>query len=55
MRVTYRTDYDPDNEPEYLGAYSEPFPAESDEQRIVAVDWSVPGLVTVTWLTNRYV
>ena len=56
MRIVYRTDYD-ENEPDYPGGrFSDPFPAEGDGPRdpgrIVAVDWSTPGEVEVTWLVN---
>lgn len=44
----FSTDYDAD-EPEYLGAVSESFFV-GDEQKIVDVDWSVPGEVQVTYL-----
>jgi hypothetical protein len=49
-RTWYKTDVD-DNEPEYVGAFSDPFPdpAMRDAQ-IVAVDWSEPGWVEVTYL-----
>lgn len=49
MRTVYETDYDP-NEPEYPGNFSTPFPHEEPTRRIVAVDWSTPGQVEVTWL-----
>jgi len=49
MRVWYPTDVDP-GEPEYAGAFSDPFPAEDPTRRIVAVDWSNRGVVVVTWL-----
>lgn len=49
MRVIYRTDA----EDEYGGMFSDPFPAEDDTRRIVAVDWSTPGEVTVTWLVRQ--
>lgn len=50
MRTWYRTDID-DNDTEYVGAFSDPFPAEGrDGRRIVDVDWATPGEVQVTWL-----
>jgi hypothetical protein len=49
-RTVYNTDYDP-NEPEYPGNFSYPMPSEEKAGRIVAVDWSTPGQVTVTRLT----
>lgn len=49
MRTWYRTDIDP-ADPAYRGAFSTHFPAEGDHGRIVAVDWSEPGWVEVTWL-----
>lgn len=51
MRTWYTTDVTPD-EPEYVGAFSGPFPAEEPGRRIVAVDWSTPGEVQVTWLVQ---
>jgi hypothetical protein len=50
LRIEYGTDYSAD-EPEYPGNFSDPFPAEDNQRRIVDVDWSKPGYVTVTWLT----
>lgn len=49
MRVAYPTDYNP-SEPEYIGSFSAPFPAMGSDRTIVAVDWSKPGEVEVTWL-----
>ena len=49
MQVVYETDYDP-SDPEYPGRFSTPFPAEEAGRRIVTVDWSTPGEVSVTWL-----
>jgi hypothetical protein len=49
MRTWYPTDTDA-SDPEYLGAFSGYFPAESESRRVVAVDWSKPGEVMVTWL-----
>jgi hypothetical protein len=49
-RTWYRTDVE-DAEPEYLGMFSDPFPAEDPDRKIVKVDWSQRGWVEVTWLT----
>jgi hypothetical protein len=49
MRSWYPTDVSADD-PEYVGSFSDPFPAEDDTRRIVDVDWSTPGEVQVTWL-----
>lgn len=49
MRVAYKTDVHAD-EPDYWGAFSSPFPAETPNRRIVSVDWSNHGEVIVTWL-----
>jgi hypothetical protein len=51
MRVAYPTDVI-QAEPEYIGSFSSPFPAESPGRRIVAVDWSKHGEVEVTWLVT---
>lgn len=51
MRSWYPTDASADD-PEYVGAFSGPFPAEEAGRRIVAVDWSKPGEVEVTWLIS---
>jgi len=51
LRMEYATDYNP-NEPEYPGNFSDPFPAPDNTRELVAVDWSSPGFVTVTWLVN---
>lgn len=55
MRTWYKTDaiLDDSGEPEgvlTMGAFTEPFRPEGDGRRIVAVDWSTPGEVEVTWL-----
>ena len=52
MRTWYPTDLNRDEDPEYVGAFSDPFPAEDETMRIVAVDWSTPGEVQVTWLIS---
>ncbi len=52
MRVWYRTDVS-EEDSEYVGAFSDGFPAESDRKRIVAVDWSQRGEVMVTWLVEK--
>lgn len=52
MRVWYRTDVD-EEEPDYLGAFSRPFPAPDDSRKIVDVDWSTRGEVQVTWLITN--
>ena len=49
MRIGYKTDLS-ETDPDYWGAFSAPFPAEDSTRRIVAVDWSTPGEVIVTWL-----
>lgn len=50
LRVTYKTDID-DNEPEYRGSWSDPFPKPGkDGRQVVGVDWSVRGEVTVTFM-----
>lgn len=51
LRSWYPTDVT-DDDPEYVGALSCPFPAEDAAHRIVAVDWSTPGEVMVTWLVS---
>lgn len=51
MRTWYRTDISKDD-PEYVGAFSNPFPVEDSTRRIIAVDWSKPGEVEVTWLVS---
>lgn len=48
VRTWYRTDVDT-NDPEYVGTRSAPIPASVTDE-IVAVDWSVPGEVQVTYL-----
>jgi hypothetical protein len=50
-RMWFSTDYDPQEDPEYHGAYSQPFMLD-DTQQIVDVDWSVPGEVCVTVLRS---
>lgn len=50
MRMWVKTDYDPTQDPDYVGAYSGAFMVD-DNQQIVDVDWSVPGEVCVTYLT----
>lgn len=49
MRTWYKTDAT-DDEPEYVGGFSNEFPTPTDERQIVAVDWSKRGEVEVTWL-----
>ena len=49
MRMTRRTDRNPDEDPEYQGSFSAAFQVE-DPAEVVAVDWSVPGEVTITLL-----
>ena len=54
-RAVYRTDAN-DDDPAYMGAFSDWFPAEESRmeiRRIVAVDWSTKGQVEVTWLINE--
>jgi len=51
MRTVYPTDA-ADDDPTYIGTFSDPFPAESASRRIVAVDWSTKGQVQVTWLID---
>jgi hypothetical protein len=51
-RTSYPTDVS-DQDPEYWGAFSVPFPDprhRTDGAQIVGVDWSVRGEVTVTYL-----
>lgn len=50
MRITYNTDAN-DDDPDYWGAFSSPFPKRDDLQ-IVGVDWSKHGEVTVTYLID---
>lgn len=53
-RTWYPTDAT-DDEPEYVGAFSAPFPHPDNEfgpGRIVNEDWSERGVVEVTWLTE---
>ena len=52
MRTTYKTDVSADD-PEYIGAFSAPFPAPSLDREIVNVDWAVKGVVEVTWLVDH--
>lgn len=49
MRTWYPTDAEGDDT-EYVGAFSGEFPHETPDRRIVAIDWSVRGVVEVTWL-----
>lgn len=50
MRTTYKTDAT-DDEPEYIGAFSDPFPDPGDRGAlIVNVDWGVRGEVEVTYM-----
>lgn len=51
QRTWYATDATPDD-PDYIGAFSDPFPAEDATRKIVDVDWSKPGEVMVTWLIS---
>lgn len=51
MRTVYPTDA-ADDDPAYIGAFSDLFPAENPSRRIVAVDWSTKGQVEVTWLLD---
>lgn len=51
MRLILNTDRNPDEDPDYLGTFSDQFMIE-DPADIVAVDWSVPGEVHVTLLTD---
>jgi hypothetical protein len=50
MRQWYDTDAGDGETPEYVGAFSSPFPTPNDGHQIVAVDWSTRGEVEVTWL-----
>ncbi len=51
MRTWYRTDGADPKFPDYVGAFSVTIPKWPEgEARIVAVDWSEPGMVEVTWL-----
>ena len=50
MRSWYPTDANAEDG--YAGAFSDPFPAEEPARRIIAVDWSKPGEVEVTWLIS---
>jgi hypothetical protein len=43
----------PGGGPGYVVASSLPFPAETSTRRIVAVNWSEPGEVGVTWLIDQ--
>jgi hypothetical protein len=52
MRSWYATDVAEDD-PDYVGSFSDRFPAEDDTRRIVAVDWSKRGEVEVTWLVSQ--
>lgn len=47
MRMVLSTDRDPEEDPDYLGMFSDPFRVE-DLDQIVDVDWSVPGEVQIT-------
>lgn len=51
MRLTLKTDRNPAEDPDYWGAFSDRFVIE-DPSEVVAVDWSVPGEVTITLLTR---
>jgi hypothetical protein len=57
MRTWYRTDVR-DDEPDFIGRFTEPFPAETSDRRIVSVVW-VDGParrsaeVEVTWLITE--
>lgn len=51
MRAWYSTDVS-DDDPDYAGAFSDNFPAESPGRRIVHIDWSVRAEVQVTWLIS---
>ena len=51
MRVAYRTDVS-DDDPDYIGSFSEPFPDQGNGATIVGVDWSVRGVVEVTFLVS---
>lgn len=53
MRTWYKTDIE-NADPEYIGSFSLPFPAEKDGRRIIAVDWSKRGEVEVTWLIPTF-
>jgi len=52
MRTWYKTDRDVEKDPEYVGSFSSVFPPPNSSREIVAVDWSVPGEVEVTWLIS---
>jgi hypothetical protein len=53
MRTWYKTDTN-DNDPEYIGAFSDSIPDRAvEEQTIIDVDWSVTGEVQVTFLVRR--
>jgi len=41
-----------EKDPEYVGSFSSVFPPPNSSREIVAVDWSVPGEVEVTWLIS---
>lgn len=49
MRTWYTTDVNQED-PEYVGSFSAPFPRPNPERQIVDVDWSERGVVQVTWL-----
>jgi hypothetical protein len=49
MRTWYKTDAEPGT---YDGAFSDPFPGETPDRKIIAVDWSTVGEVEVTWLVS---
>jgi hypothetical protein len=49
MRTILKTDRNVDEDPEYMGAFSDPFVVQ-DGTEVVAVDWSVPGEVAITLL-----
>lgn len=51
FRSWYPTDVS-DDDPEYVGTFSERFPAPRPGMEIVDVDWSVRGEVQVTWLVG---
>lgn len=56
MRTWYKTDV-VDDEPEYVGANSDPFPHPDNLNgpgRIVSVDWGTRGEVEVTWLVEDW-
>lgn len=51
MRMTLKTDRRAEDPENYWGSFSDPFMVDDASQEVVAVDWSVPGEVTVTLLT----